>query len=80
MIKYTITKSFILPDDFKPDTFEDNYKCAEYCPFGELHSYDSGGMFVDNDTLLTTDFTRCDLEWLKKHKPDNCDYIIWYNK
>lgn len=52
----------------------------EYVRTGSFIDYDGSGAFVDNITGKEIKDVRCNVEWLKKHKPENSDYIMWFNK
>ncbi len=57
-------------------SFEEFYKCVET---GSFIDYDGTGCFIDNETGEEVKTLRCN-DWLKENKPENSDYIMWFNK
>lgn len=57
--------------------FYDFVQCVE-C--GYISDYDGCGEFIHNDTGDGLGDVECDVEWLNKNKPENSDYVMWYNK
>lgn len=41
--------------------------------------YDGIGSFVDDEGNKLSRII-CDVKWLKENKPENCHFIMWYNK
>lgn len=40
---------------------------------------DGNGLFVDDEGNKLSRII-CDVKWLKENKPENCHFIMWYNK
>jgi hypothetical protein len=47
--------------------------------FGGLIDYDGFGYFVDNEGNKIKD-VYCDCDWLNENRPENCNFVMWYNK
>lgn len=58
-------------------SFDDFSDCVE-C--GGFIDYDGQGIFIDNNTGERLKAVRCNVDWLKKNKPENSDYIMWFNR
>ena len=56
--------------------FEDFYKSVK-C--GGFIDYDGGGDFMTFDGEKVGE-VKCDIDWLKKNKPENAPFVVWYNK
>lgn len=56
--------------------FEDFYESVK-C--GEFIDYDGSGDFMTFDGEKVGE-VRCDIDWLKKNKPENAPFVVWYNK
>lgn len=60
-------------DCFAIDDFIKNVEC------GGFIDYDGSGRWVDKEGN-DLGYIRCDVEWLKQNKPENAEFIMWYNK
>ena len=47
--------------------------------FGGINEYDGCGYFVDNEGNKIKDIY-CDCDWLNENRPENCNFIMWFNK
>lgn len=52
----------------------------EFVKNGSFIDYDGQGQFIDNETGEKIKTLRCNCDWLKANKPENSDYIMWFNK
>lgn len=66
-----------------------NYGYGSIYPFGDFFSYvkdgdfidyDGTGYFIDNETGEKVKTLRCNCDWLRENKPENSDYVMWFNK
>lgn len=46
---------------------------------GGFIDYDGSGEFIDEDGNKIAHI-HCNCDWLVNNKPDNCNYVMWYNK
>ena len=46
---------------------------------GNFTEYDGIGSFVDNEGNKLSRII-CDDEWIEENKPENCNFVMWYNK
>lgn len=63
--------------------YGDIYSFDEFLEFvkdGSFIDYDGTGYFVLNDTGDRLNQIGCNVDWLNKHKPENSDYIMWFNR
>ena len=72
-----VTAKWILGNVNAKLTFDEFY---DYVECGGFIDYDGQGVFIDNTTAEEIKGVRCNCEWLKKNKPENSDYIMWFNK
>ena len=52
----------------------------EYVRTGSFIDYDGTGYFINNDTGEKLKTISCNIDWLNKHRPENSDYIMWFNR
>ena len=57
--------------------FEDFFS---YVKDGDFIDYDGTGYFIDNETGEKVKTLRCNCDWLRENKPENSDYVMWFNK
>lgn len=58
-------------------SFDEFYECVKA---GLFIDYDGTGYFIDNETGEKVKTLRCNCDWLKTNKPENSDYVMWFNK
>lgn len=58
-------------------SFDEFYECVKA---GLFIDYDGTGYFIDNETGEKVKPLTCNYKWLKNNKPENSDYIMWFNK
>ena len=58
-------------------SFDEFYECVKT---GLFSDYDGTGYFIDNETGEKVKPLTCNYKWLKNNKPENSDYIMWFNK
>ena len=58
-------------------SFDEFYECVKT---GSFIDYDGTGYFIDNETGEKVKPLRCNCDWLRKNKPENSDYVMWFNK
>ena len=58
-------------------SFDEFYECVKT---GSFIDYDGTGYFIDNETGEKIKTLSCNCNWLKDNKPENSDYVMWFNK